>query len=216
MTKLEMVQASELWHPRYNLPVIPTHNNPGIYTALVSRMLDDPSEILASFTLFWGPSFGSWSRWPDGRGGNLSHDEMIGWAYLSPLAADALLRRFVFGFYPNEHGEFEWRRWFPRFVFLMPYLRHRAQQGAGPVGMCLWSAYVLQSALRTKKDNFDADGIIKVWLMCNDPPVRWVARFWRRRMDRIGLQPKDIFETYLRECPTLRVIAPEKFEGVSG
>lgn len=216
LTYGEVVVNSELWHPRFQIPCIPMHNNPGIYTALVVHMLsryDYRWSYLTSFIYHWLLLEDKWARWPDGSGGNISHDEMLGWGYLSPRAACSYIGHMEhrFGFFPNDKGQFQWNRWMYRFVFLKPFLEKRAYGRASLLGKFLWSVYVIQSALQTRRNNFDADGVIKVWLMCNDPPVSWVAKFWRRRMEKIGLRPIDIFSVYLSECPTLRLIAPERF-----
>lgn len=210
------VVDSRLWGHYTNIPSIPEHNNPGIYTALVIHLLahhDHRWDYLPSIEEHCLLLEDKWTRWPSGLGGNISHDEILGWSYLSRRAACAYLGHLEhrFGFFPNEKGEFQWNRWMYRFVFLKPFLLNRINAPVPLIHKLLWSVYVLQSALRTKRDTFDADGVIKVWLMCRYPVVEWVANFWRRRINRTGLQPRDIFEVYLGDLDILKKIAPMRF-----
>lgn len=216
----DQIEASELWDPRYNLPTIPIHNNPRIYTALVFRFMDEvPRAWVARFIDFsqkaWVERNGILvpTRWPDGRGGNYSHDEILGDAFILPGLAWIHLEvlRVAWGVYPDENGEFPVSRWFYRFIFLVPYLKARAGEKLSVFNKLAWSIHVLMS-MRAK--TVDADGAFKIWLMvremknhCPKTCARWVAGMKKR-----GMTPKDLFVDYLKECPSMRKFAPLEWE----
>lgn len=211
---------TELWHAIYQLPLIPIHNNPHIYMALV--MLCSPGAVPSQRADAYFQSCvaeDTYYRWPDGRGGNFSHDEVLGAAAYSQIAAVTLYSELEKndGFFPDEHGSIkDVSRYFYRYTFLKPFLRARIGMEVGIVGQSLWSAHVIWSMIMNKRHNFDPDGVLKVWLMGqsakNYPLMNFSYELWKKVMKSRGIGPKMIFTGhYLNECPTMARIAPDAF-----
>lgn len=210
---------TELWHAIYQLPLIPIHNNPHIYMALV--MLCSPGAVPQERADAYFQACNQAEtvyRWPDGRGGNFSHDEVLGAAAYSQMAAVSLYDRLEQndGVFPDEHGKIYPGRYFYRYVFLKPYLRARIGMPVSVWSQSLWSAHVIWSMIMNKRQNFDPDGLLKVWLMGQAvkpyPLMNFSYELWKKVMKSRGIGPKMIFEShYLNECPTMQRIAPEDF-----
>lgn len=219
---LELVRNSELWSVLYGLPLIPMHSNPNIYLAIIMLCLGGQAAPLqqraeAYFQSCVAPD--TYYRWPDGRGGNFSHDEVLGAAAYSQIAAVQLYDTLESndGYFPDEHGKFDSiNRYFYRHPFLKPYLRARIGMEVGVVSQSLWSAHVIWSMIMNKRHNFDPDGLLKIWLMGqavkNYEVMNYFYEMWKKVMKSRGIGPKMIFtDHYLNEARTMREIAPVEF-----
>lgn len=227
MAFAEIIEKSEVWHKEYNLPLIPTHLNPHFYNAVIWTLLRSIGEDVPQSWYKADYEYNAACRkenpdrfviYPDFRGGEFSHDECIGRAATSHIGASEILSDLskFDGVYPRKDGSYEWKRNFYRFIFLVPFLKHRAGYILNPFSRLMWCAHVMFSAIGSKSETFDPDGCLKIWVMgehmkeligCN-----WVYSFWKYRMKRINVGPKRIFTShYLTECPVLGILAPEHF-----
>lgn len=218
---LERLMQSELWSSVYNLPLIPMHNNPHIYLAVILQCLQGQAPSLEAQAASYYKACDKAEtvyRWPDGRGGNFSHDEVLGAAAYSKEAALSLYYRLDGhdGIMPDEHGNLDQSRYFWRYIFLKPYLRARAGLDVSVWSQALWSAHVTWSMIKNRRDNFDPDGLLKVWIMGpgvkDYPMMNFFYEAWKKVMKSRGIGPKMIFtDHYLNEAPTMREIAPNDF-----
>jgi len=212
------LSLTELWHHIWQLPLIPIHANPHMYLALVTMM--NPNIPQARLDAYFQSCDKAETvyRFPDGRGGNFSHDEVLGAAAYSQMAAVSLYDRLEQndGVFPDEHGKIYPGRYFYRYVFLKPYLRARIGMPVSVWSQSLWSAHVIWSMIMNKSHNFDPDGLLKVWLMGqsakNYPLMNFSYELWKKVMKSRGIGPKMIFTShYLNEAKTMREIAPNDF-----
>lgn len=210
---------TELWHHVWQLPLIPIHANPHMYLALVAMMNPNiPQGRMDAYFQSCNQAETVY-RFPDGRGGNFSHDEVLGAAAYSQLAAVSLYDRLEMndGSFPDEYGSVkDVSRYFYRYTFLKPFLRARIGMEVGIVGQSLWSAHVVFSMIKNRSHNFDPDGVLKVWLMGqsakNYPLMNFSYELWKKVMKSRGIGPKMIFtDHYLDEAPTMARIAPNDF-----
>lgn len=208
---------TELWHQVWQLPLIPIHSNPHMYLALVALMSPVDQTKMDEYFQSCNKVHTVY-RFPDGRGGNFSHDEVLGAAAYSKSAADALYQRLEKndGYFPDEHGKFTESRYFYRYVFLEPYLRARTDLAVSTWSQAKWSFYVWLSILRHGADDFDPDGVLKIWLMGQSvkkyPLMNFSYEIWKKVMKKRGIGPKMIFTShYLNEVKTMREIAPIDF-----
>lgn len=220
MSVLQKFKDSNAWDPRYNLPLVPKANNPWIYLAYATKLVKDAnlSDFDRKYELkIWNllcsceVKPGLYNRWPDGSGGVTSHDELIGMAYLVPEMAFRILSHLEIhlGYYNNLGTGGYLRFNLYRFVFLKPYLKVRAKMDLNLWDKLAWSAYMLLDALFYK--GRDEDGRLMRWLMAEHTQHLWATRFWVESMNRKVRGPKQIFETYLTECPVFREVAPDNF-----
>jgi hypothetical protein len=213
------LSLTELWHVLYQLPLIPIHANPHFYLALV--MLCSPGSVPqpradAYFQSCVGHD--TYYRFPDGRGGNFSHDEILGAASYSQIAAAELYDTLETndGIFPDEFGHLVATRYFYRYVFLKPYLRARLGMPVSAFAQSFWSMHVVWSIFMNRQNNFDPDGLLKVWVMGqsvkNYPEMNFFYELWKKVMKSRGIGPKMIFAGhYLTECPSMARIAPDDF-----
>lgn len=212
------LSLTELWHQIYQLPLIPIHNNPHIYMALVTLM--NPSVPQSRMDAYFQSCNKTHTvyRFPDGKGGNFSHDEVLGAAAYSQIAAVSLydILETNDGLFPDEFGKFDQTRYFYRYIFLKPYLRARIGMPVSIWSQGLWSLHVGWSILMNRRHNFDPDGLLKVWLMGQAvkpyPLMNFSYELWKKVMKSRKIGPKMIFtDHYLNEAPSMREIAPDDF-----
>lgn len=221
----KLIEASKLWDSEHCLPTIPIHNNPRMYTALVFKFVKASGEPIpltwqvaylnfAAKCYRWEREVQIVSRWPGGRGGNFSHDEILGDSCLLSLSATQHLcnLRRHYGIYPDANGKLPLSRWFYRFIFLRPYLKAEANQKLPWWERIQWSAHVWLQARKTKREKFDADGLFKTWLMIEKMIAHCprTCEAWLSKMEREGITPKLLFQDYLKEV-SMADYAPESF-----
>lgn len=237
MTVFKSFQASNAWDQRFNLPLVPMHNNPWIYLAYALKMVrlgkhtnDELIELVdlcedhlaACRTKVWGEFY----RWPDGSGGNTSHDEVMGIAYvdwclkLATKPTQAILSRLQ-----QTDGEYNVQnlpegvpeRWnIERFVFLEPFLKACAGFRVGLISQLWFSIPLLVDIFKYKKEDGNESGILLKWIMF-EPMEKYLLsgiciQIWKSKMKKLGINPKQIFtEKYLKECPAYGENAPNEF-----
>ena len=221
---LDKIKESTVWDKNYNLPTIPRHNNGHIYCAYVTLILEklgeNTSDIRASYIDFFNkcqlPN-GTFSRWPGGRGGDTSHDEIMGAAYMNDVFACSLidyLTKMDGQFSVEKQEQYNERRNQFRFVWLMPFMKACAGYRVSLFSQAAWGLYALYNAATWKGD---CSGTLKVWLtldrMKEYPLSAFFGFIWKLWMEKKHkITPKIIFtKYYLTEEPVLGQIALDSF-----
>lgn len=221
---LDKIKESTVWDKNYNLPTIPRHNNGHIYCAYVTLTLEklgeNTSDIRASYIDFFNkcqlPN-GTFSRWPGGRGGDTSHDEIMGAAYMNDVFARSLidyLTKMDGQFSVEKQEQYNERRNQFRFVWLMPFMKACAGYRVSLFSQAAWGLYALYNAATWKGD---CSGTLKVWLtldrMKEYPLSAFFGFIWKLWMEKKHkITPKIIFtKYYLTEEPVLGQIALDSF-----
>lgn len=202
MTMLSRLETSDVWDEEWQLPIARAGGNPHIYTAycdLILKLYGEGiwawkyDEFFASCTV--PGQAGLFKRWPDGRFGNTSHDEVMGAAHMSNILAFLIIRRLDESggtFNPLGLPESKPERWnLYRMVWLRPYLSSRARYRVNLFEQLLWAAKVFISAFRDHKNWKVGPGPrLRAWLMAYEMrryPICLAAwRFYRKRMERAG------------------------------
>jgi hypothetical protein len=222
---LEKFEASSAWDSRYNLPLCPGNNNPWIYMAyavLLMELSGDGSYVgrlmvenhfIKCEAAAPKPAPGLFMRWPDGSGGQNSHDEIMGAAFLSPWIAKRIL-----AYLDANDGEFnvtgepETPMQFNvyRMPFLRPYLLACAGTTPSPLSQAAWILSLAVDGLLRKKE--DCGGALRFWLMTKVmeryPMCRLAIWFWKRRVQKIQT-PKSCLTIEPGEHPIFGQCAPE-------
>ncbi len=218
MTPSEKIEASNVWDRRFGLPTIPIHDNPWIYIAytfalvrMVGNVPGTWAEALARHVDACKTPDGVITRWP--HGGRLSHDELMGAAYLNHDSAKSIIAKLEEqdGLYGPGQDESDYMF---RFVFLKPFLRACAGYRVGIFSQIVFSVSLLLHAFTYKPDVTGDSGTLKNWLMGLELESHGICALtvplWRKKIEKKGVTLKRIFsKTYLTECPVLAEIAPE-------
>lgn len=238
MTVLESFRQSNAWDQRFNLPLVPQHNNPWIYAAYALKMIrlgkHTNDELIELVDLFEdhlaacrSPVWGEFFRWPDRSGGNTSHDEVMGIAYidwclkLSTKPTAAILGRLLEtdGVYnvqnvpekiPEEHNIY-------RFVWMESFLKACTTfMRVGLISQFWFSLPLIVDVFKYKKEDGGESGLLLKWISF-EPMEKFLLsaiciKLWKNKMEELGISPKQIFkEKYLKECPVFAEHAPDKF-----
>lgn len=221
---LEAFKTSQAWDHTFDLPLVPIHNNPFIYAAYATRIIEEyenPAYLidlqyhaLDKCAVNIHDFFGLYNRWPGGVGGQISHDEIIGLCYISPFIAKSILSylKSHFGFYDNiSPTKPRLNSFMYRYPFLYPFIKIRSGFKLNILQYITMSAYFFFSALFTNKKN--SGEILLQWIMVEGIKVKYpkLVSFWIKHMNRRKLSPKICFQTYLERCPVFRLYAPIKF-----
>lgn len=216
------LKASNAWDASANLPLVPQHNNPSIYSAyaakLVRNKLDDAehTQLYAAY-LDWadqcrviGPR-GLFNRYPDGRGGVTSHDELMGrawWSVENAVDIDDYLDS-TWGVYYNLGSLplWKWPRFcIERFIWVRPFIKARAGRDISLFRQWLFAAHVLWSA-RKPPEPTAIGNYLRIWIMHNAaayskyPIMDAALSQWSAKMNEYDFWPRDAFKIYLAECP---------------
>lgn len=234
MTSIGDFMNADGWDSRYWLPTFQRHNNPFLYMAYFNLLLrrQHPDHGLTEFSVYEHylrclvdsqihSGHGLINRWPDGGGGETSHDELIGLSALCPPAArhvEAYLREH-WGCYDNKKTGNKFWRFFRfnlyRFPWFVCYLRHRAGK---PPSRWLDLAHVLY--VRVQAWRFDklrnplTGSLLMTWLMgqtmreSQNPKVREAYDYWEKTLWIKGASPDWVFDRYLTEYPIFKQAAP--------
>ena len=227
LQKLERLKADpRVWDSRYNLPLIPEHNNPWTYLAYCVRLcgyrkLDETPVWFQDAVLEYlgkctpPKESGFLYRWPNGERG--SHDEVYGAAFLVrrfARDASAFLARndglYALDENPNDYFFPAERHNFFRFLFFRPTLQAWSEYPVSVMSEALYSLHVLYNAFFVKPG--EASGLLKIWLsypaMQNYKWSKLALHIWRVRWESRGYTPKKIFsEVYLNNILVLGDIA---------
>lgn len=244
LNAIQSFQAPPTWSEECGLPLVPFHNNPFIYGAYAIKIIRlhdkiDPLDPSPESNYAWmrenwerylkdteiEPGF--FNRWPKGRGGLTSHDEVMGRAWLCPKEASKILAYLekhdgLFANVDIKSGIPE-RENIYRFYWLKPFLKactiHKDnpdQHRVSLISQLIWSWYALMDGMFYKKEENDGGGRARMWLMLDKmeklPLSNIFVQFWRNRMKKLGISPKTVFsELYLKEAPQFAAFAPEEF-----
>lgn len=236
------VMGSNAWDEIFSLPLIPMHNNPHLYSHYVMKMLGYTPEIHKRLSLHaknCRTSFGVFNKWPDGSGGNMSFDEIMGICAHHKWVSQEILGRLLKtdGIYVNSREdvkpyELDEKHYVYRMVFLKPFLRACAGYKVNLISQAQFSFFLIVLDLLKhdfKKEDFDlekkdykkfrkklnAPGRLRIWVtldfMEKYPLSKLAVNWWRKAMHKKGITPKVCFNHYLDEVPIMREIAPESF-----
>lgn len=215
---IEALKKSNAWDVRFDLPLVPHHNNPHIYLGFVFRILG------ANALPMWPNAYayiaaceveeGYITRWP--LSDDTSHDELMGAAFIAPQFAERAIAFITKrdGHYCLENPPIEKSNVY-RFIFLMPFLKACAGYHVSTLSQVLFSAHVLHSAFFVKPG--ETSGILKIWLMAGKmreyPICKGPLWIWSWRWTRRGFTPKTIFtKYYLKDCPIFSQLAKDTYE----
>lgn len=235
------IKGSNVWDSRFELPLIPIHNNPFLYSYYVMKMAGYTKEIHERLSLHaenCRTSFGVFDRWPDGSGGIMSFDELMGLAAHHEWAAQEILAYLTEtdGVYINrpedvKPHELDEKHYVYRMIFLKPFLRACAGYKVNLISQAQFSAFLIYDLLTHKftiddffkadagtdefRKKLDAPGRLKIWVMLDYmekyPLSKLAVNWWRRSMRKKDITPKTCFANYLSEVPIMWEIAPESF-----
>lgn len=237
MTVFQNFQNSNAWDARYNLPLVPIHNNPWIYLAYAVKLIANGQhtndELIELVDLIEdqlerckSDEAGEWWRWPGERGGPVSHDELMGLGYLGwKLGLPSKPAQKILSHLNKTDGEYNLtnedgipeRYNVYRFVFLTPFLRActKKEFRLGWLSQIMFCFHVGLDAVTYKLEHGDEGARLRMWLMMEPmeafPLPRLVLGWWKEKMEKLGLSPKKLYEKYLAECPVYRENAPTKF-----
>lgn len=217
---------SNAWARRYNLPLIPQHNNPWIYSAYISKIMGGfNTSLLVDLSKYAEKCQikpGLFDRWPDGSGGLTSHDELMGLAYHFEWAASDILFYLSVndGLYINKPELINPLVSAERFnvyrmVFLKPFLQACAGYRVGIISQIIWAGFIAYDLITHRIKEPDMGGRLRIWIMLEHMskyPLTGIAIWlWKKVMHNKGLSPKKCFTVYLREVPVMTETAPEEF-----
>jgi hypothetical protein len=220
-----------VWDDRYNLPLVPEHNNPNIYFAYAYHLIfptpikeDDHSEVYCDLKTNYykfldqcEKELGLYYRWPDKSGGAFSWDEIIGVASISPYRAYVLYQYLKKNWGVYDNGELPEKKWrFFRFnqyryPFLMPYLKARSGLGLNCKDKAILSLFLWHDRMQYKYA--DEGGRLRIWLM-NFEIEKHIPNSvyeWKKEMSLRGLSPKRCFEIYFPNYEVFSKYAPYTF-----
>jgi hypothetical protein len=211
-TVYDFIRNSPAWDARYNLPLCPALNNPWLYMAYAQRNMKRAArdaiwlsmiEIEAHF-LKCESKPGFFSRWPDGSGGAVSWDEIVGAASMSRFIA-----RRILAYLDSTDGEWgsgtDLADDMYRFPFLRPFLLAASGYELSPISKAEWSAFILWDAF--KRSPTDQGGALKNSLMI-DSVGGLAGAFWKKRTQTI-MTPAQALAIEPKEYPVFAATAPE-------
>ena len=204
----DAIIASNAWNQAHQIPGVPSHANPHIYCAYmtklvkrwpVSWMIYEQLILPNIFTYIekCEEPLGYVSRFP--KSNESSHDEFMGAAYHASEVADRMVERLskTDGILENSEDE---RHNNYRFVFFRAFLRacgtnHRV----GLASQLAYIAHLIPAIIKVPGPD-QCSGILKAWLM-NDrmekyPLVAVFILIWRWRLEAAGWTAKKIFSQH--------------------
>lgn len=215
MSALEEFQNSNAWDARFQLPTVPQHNNPHLYLAFAEKILGNDLQGRAIFAYKCLQHSNLYNRWPDGGGGNISYDELIGLSsqlLVPPCMVWWMLKR-NFGRYNNINpSDKSFNHWMYRFPWAMAFIRARATGSPG-VWRIAYALTLLFDAVTYRVG--DEEGRLRIWLTLDEMSkyfgCRLAIRAWRNKMHSLGLSPKSCLSISFKDIPVYSVHAPTCF-----
>src|SRR3990167_9316746 len=218
---LTRLQNSLAWDVRYSVPTCPSLNNPWLYMAYAqaSLVISHPEiskeDILNHFFKCTPNGIENMTRWPDGSGGAISMDELLGAAYLHEWIARDILAYLDkhWGQFPHPPDKPSWLRHnMYRFVFMRPYLKAASGAKLCPfLDQLPIMLYILYGCFN--RDATEAGGKLRRYLIIQKTlrfsAIRFAANIWRKVMLRRGMTMKVALSLEPREYPILSQIAPK-------
>lgn len=235
MTILDKFKASlEVWHPTRNLPLVPIHNNPWIYSRysmmciggdsrLIDSEFDDLMDRLDVHAENCETSPGVFDRDLGGSGGIFSWDEIIGIAGHFPWAAKRILEHLfkTDGVYINRRqdmgeGKTDRDYYVYRILCVKPFLRARAPgYRVGFFSQAQFALFILLDLLGFLFKGADYGGMLRIWTMLETMSQYWLSGvsvlIWQFIMHKRGHNPRRCFEHYLTRAKVFRETAPGRF-----
>ena len=208
---------SNVWDKRFNLPLLPDHSNPWIYSAYALKLIKDSKEdtkdLYRDFRYYaerCKVETGLYNRKPDNIGGAMSHDELIGICYSNQEISKDILMYYDFhdGQYDNtkDNTVHPDRYNISKFFWVRPFIAKRAGATVSIKSEIMWSFHVLLSAFKAELDNCDSK--LMIWLMAEymkDHVLCWISyKFWKYRMNKKGITLPVMFEKALKNYPVYK------------
>jgi hypothetical protein len=225
MTTLELdggvqaiIESSNAWDVRYKLPLVAIHRNPAIYCAYVFKLMKDrgveiPAEWRIALDEFYNGCRKDFyiTTYPT-HSGLISHDDMIGWTYLSPRAALDILRDLEITGSVVLDEKTNSAKDYSRFIFMMPFMQMRVFKKTSYFNQFLYCLSLMFHAATYNTKAPKDSGSLKLWLMnehmINAPLCYPVIKLWQWIMKRRGVTIHKIFsERYLKEVPVFEVLS---------
>ena len=218
---IKKFEESNAWDWGCLLPTCLELNNPWIYAAYAKLNCDlsgQPTEFSARANEHFyhcetQHHNGLFYRWPHKRGGDTSHDEIIGAAYLSSILATNIYRyleihKWQFNNQNRKGKTLEF--WMGRFIFLKPYLKARGNYKVNIFDQIIWSISLIASLIN--KPPGDGGGRLRNWLMSQEMKRFLICRvainIWKKNT---GLSPKEAYALELPRYPVYQDTAPDKW-----
>lgn len=219
----------DAWDNTFDLPTVPIHNNPWLYLAYAVKVmranglsdtaleLDIRAKVRARMKACLVRS-GLYHKSPGGRGGLMSHDELLGLCYLDQDVAKTIYLYLIEtdGVYANEPVPFDERANVFRIAWVSPVLRGLAGLRLSLITQAYLSVILLTDAVLYKSG--DEGSRLRFWIAesaLDRAPGSWLLGLaflaWGALMKRKGMSPRAAFETYLKEIPEFRLYAPDSF-----
>ena len=212
---LEDFKKSSSWDHRYNIPLIPAHNNPLLYCAYSFKLINKVDPISAAKILPWYVLYvkaceikkGLYYRWPNMTGGPTSHDELMGAAYMSQIFAKDILKhlRSKFGCYDNGSDPKTKYRFFRynlyRFPWFIVFLKASSGEKLNPIYKLIFSLFLRQDAYTYKSG--DEGGRLRIWLMLDlmKTITPDACEYWLKQMSNKKITLKNCFKIYFPNNP---------------
>lgn len=219
----QSIKESKWYNARYKLPLI--LNNPWIYLAYFDKILCQYNGSHFNQTdidlFLWACESiytGVYHRYPLGQGGIISHDELIGIAYLSCEGTSRIIYKYLrknWGYYNNIDVKsksikefFHYNKY--RFPWAVAYIKSRAGIELSyydRISVVLF--YIYDIILGGKKG--DADAFLLRWLMIPEfryyKLVDYIIKKWVEKCYVRNITPKTVFDYYLSEEPLFKKLA---------
>lgn len=226
MSFIDVFKESTAWSVEYDLPIVPRASNPWIYMAYAMKIIAHNGSDISQVALrkYWEGcqnTDGTMNRKPDGSGGVLSYDEMIGASYLSSEYAEVLYQKldandWEYNNKPeSEKSDIPERFNNSRFIFFKPFMRAATlKRRVSLYSQAVWCLFLIPDFFKPESKQ-NAGDLLKKWLMLETmerwPLCEFVIILWRMKMKAIGVGPKWCFSRYLTEEPVFRNTAKDSF-----
>jgi hypothetical protein len=204
------------------------HNNPWLYSAYAMKVMRrgglqawQALPLERAFAQHFRACiirFGLINRWPDGSGGMMSHDELIGIAYNSRFLAREIYfyLKQTNGKYINKPEEAEnkcpYRFDIRRFPSVMAFISSRAKYPPSYFHRIFFGLDALLNAL----SNPGEGSRLRMWLMLDEMSQylfpRICLKAWAYILTKRGEGPKKWFSKYLTEAPIFFDEAPNAID----
>lgn len=222
MIAMDMYKYTNVWDNRYNLPLLPNHNNPWIYSAyadIVAQQYDGSKinrELIYQHFLSCEEQSGLFWRWPHKTGEGTSHDEIMGAVYYDERIANRIV-----DYLSSSGGDFNIKKEsykYPltfnvyRFPWLYPYIATCAGKKVNLFWQLIWAITVVLDAWN--KDCHPG-GRLRIYLMMLKMKQYWLCRkvseYWIKKVTALGQTFKSCLAVEPKENPIMSQLAKEEW-----
>ncbi len=223
----ELFRDSSAWDRKWDLPLVPAHNNPWIYGAYAYQLMKlngildfERRDLEFRFYKYFSLCTvrqGLINRFPDGRGGQTSHDELMGAASINPLMAREIYfyLKISKGYYINRPDELKGRKQFfrhniRRFPWAVCYIKL-----AGGINPSLFQTFYTYGHILLNAYSGSEGGSLRVWLMREHLSKNKILKHAYKKWEKIKEKRGDANPAawFMGELPNEKVfieLSPEK------